>query len=178
MNIEDLKMMLGIHAVDYSKWGIEGCSEPLEALLAELERKETTLMFQDKQIIREVLVVYVTITYGGLLLVEDRTEWKDGRPHCRPVLGSVAEIRRREENAWLTAKRGIQGGLGLTISPSRFTLAYGGKRSTPSISFPGLMDHFAEIHFSLTLREGEFKPKGYKAEGEEKTSYFVWKNPE
>lgn len=182
MIIEDFKLMLALRkGLDYSQWGIGG-SKTVEELLKEIDKKECRLAIihtpgeTHREIVREVSVVYITVTFKGKVLVEKETIYKNGRePRIRELRGSVAGRMIWGEEPKFSAMREIKEELGLNVSPARLKQVKTNDRPLyNSSSYPGIKNQLTEHYFELELEEDEFKPDGYQEEAEDKTIYFVW----
>ena len=183
LTLNALKNILQAHGVDSDNWGKSPGTKPLESLLKEINSNECLLRSNRDGLVRGVSVASVIVKYNAgsknLILQESHAVWKDGRgTRKRTLHGSLSEKVQFGEPVQQAAARGLQEELGLCTSneelQSRLRLQQVSFEDGDSPSYPGLYSVILNTIFTLRLKEGEFVSTGYREDGPDKTTYFVW----
>jgi 8-oxo-dGTP pyrophosphatase MutT (NUDIX family) len=165
--------LLSLSDINYLKWGIKAGTKPIKNLIKEVMNNETRLCLTSDKIVRLCQVSYVIVRYKDMVLVEEKTIWKDGRPERRRALpGSIAEKARFNETKEEAAIRGLEEELGIIAFPK---LQLVRKYEQDSPAYPGLLSCFEDAIFEVTLEDKEYKKGGYIEKDNEKGTFFIWK---
>lgn len=174
MTEDALLHLLEEHGVDSGLFG-QGEAKSLSHLMKELREGECSLRSVDGTLQRVVYGATAVVRHSGLVLVEDRQVFKDGRVRRRDIIGSIGEKMKPDEDPLLAARRALAEELGIT-DPA-ITLSYEGileKDIDFSQSYPGLTTLYVMHHFSIELPEEHFRPDGYVEHQSDKSTYWVW----
>lgn len=174
MKEEFFKILLDHFGIQWSEWGKTATTKPLSRLAKEVATKETVLEI-GTGITRCLGILYLDVSYQGKILVEDRAEWKDGRPpRRRTLLGSLAEKLTIGEAIPDAAVRALKEELSIVVDASRIAFLRTETSYEDSPSFPGLQARFANHVCSVELTSDEYRPDGYTENQPDKTTFFVW----
>jgi hypothetical protein len=181
-DLQGLRNYLTGHNIQVDNWG-KGSAKTLEHLLKEINEGETVLAERGNELLREIKVASITVTYddGGdkYVLVEDRQEFNDGRVRRRALEGSVSEKVLPSETPEAAAERGLKEELGIT--DVKLVKTAEKEEIEESQSFPGLKTMYSIYRFNAELNEEAYwmfrPPTGFVEKQGDKKTFFVWKKP-
>jgi hypothetical protein len=173
MELDDLRQMLRAHNVDFPRWGNDGGIKQMETLLEEIRRGDCYLTAFGGNIVLEVQLALITVTYKNMILAQVR---EDNLP---PQLYSICKVipgkKIEAEDCTIAAMKAVKEMLGITVGPLRLMCSQGRKNERPSITYPGVRVRSSELDFGLMLRDEEFNQAGYRKKFEDKVFQFTWK---
>lgn len=177
-SINELKTKLQEYSVPIDFWGT-GESKTIEHLFDELQNDECTIVDEGGYLVRYIEFVGIRIFYKDQnnqiwALIEDRQEFKDGRVRRRKMPSSVSEKMKFGEDSLISAIRGIQEELEITVTAEQLIkhrpLYYNGG----SQSYPGLKAKYKGHQYTCYFDETQFRPRGYVEIQKDKSTFFKW----
>ena len=173
---ESFGEFLNSYNVSIADWGKNEAKELVD-LLDELKGGDCYLAEKsDGSLIRVVRVAKIDILAPGLMLIEDRQVFNDGRKRSRNLGTSVCEKIMSSETPEQGADRGLREEVKLTgveITPKeKFKVEE--KRESPS--YPNLESVYFFFHFETRIDENQMKSVRLEENDGRKTTYFRWKN--
>jgi hypothetical protein len=173
---EELSSYLKNFGVPLENWGRDG-TKTVKHLLSEIQNAESILKEVDGKLIRYVTGVGINVYYKDdertFRLEEYRQVFNTGQQRQRNIPTSLGEKMFPGETPKETASRGLKEELRITgydfDNPK-----IEDRVPKPSETYPGLLTKHLIYVFDVTLRNGDYKPEGYREVQPDKTTYFVW----
>lgn len=176
--VEELEKKLIEYSIPVNEWGM-GYAKTIEHLFDEIQNEECVLKEVDGYIIRTIEYVGVRVLYKDKngetwLLKEDRQVFKDGRVRRRNMPSSVSEKMKFNEDATISAIRGIEEELGVIVEMNQLIKQRPHFYDGGSQSYPGLKSKYKGNHFTCYLNDDQFNSEGYVENQKDKSTFFIW----
>ena len=173
---EVLKQKLSDYGILWQKWGT-GPTKTLEHLVHEITEGETSLVEKEGELLRQVGVVTIEVTYhdnGNIYkLIEYRQEFVDGRTRHRKLKSSICEKLKPNETPDQTVKFCLKEELGLEIDKKLKPIKTE-EDIEDSPSYPGLKTRYLLHRFAIDLPMDKYSSSGYTEKQPDKTPYYAW----
>jgi len=175
--LEKITQQLYSAGIDISKYGVDKAKK-MSDLAHEIESGESTLIEENGELIRKVLVGGVDVYYQTpdgkkYILKEDKQVFEDGRERKRKLQQSMAEKIKPNEDPAEATERGIVEELGISgkIELQKIRID---EEINESPSYPGLKTKYVFHRFAFYMTEEQFKPEGYIEKQSDKETHFIW----
>jgi hypothetical protein len=187
--ITDLSAILTEAGIDISTWG-KGTTKTLRHLAKEILQKESQIIFENGELIRQIGVAAITVTYrdetGTYLLREDHQVFANGDIRRRNWDSSVSEKMIQGESSIESFKRGllqelhqIEERLGADwVDTLEFGEEHIEERTHYSDSYPGLKTERLVHSTIVELTPEQYIPEGYVEVQDGLTTVFKWQKVE
>lgn len=177
-SIVELSKNLKDYGIPVEEWGT-GSAKTIDHLLDELRNKECIIKKEENSIVRYIEFVGISVFYkeknGNILyLNEDRQEFKDGRIRKRKMSSSVSEKMKFGEDPLISAVRGIEEELGISVDMNQLKRIKHLNFDGDSLSYPGLKSKYTGHKYTCYITDDQFNPEGYVENQSDKNTFFKW----
>lgn len=182
-SLEELKIVLDRHAIDYLSWSGEKNSafKSVDYLFKEIQEKDCILVEKDNNLVRRLRVLALKVFFedeaGKYVLVEEKQEFSDGSKRIRKKWSSVAEkIKSDEKVDENLIKRALSEELGIQDCFRTKFLDVEVSQESNNPSFPGILSEYPLYKYEIYLEKNVFNKDGYIEKQDGLTTYFAWHN--
>lgn len=176
LTLQGLQQKLTEFDIDYSQWN-RGEAKSVAHLLKEINTGETQLIDIEGQLVRNITIVLVEVTYQGKILIESKQMFHDGRSRKRG-LTQLSEKVALGEDVESASRRAINEELGIKsdvdVRRSSKILDQPEVQVLTSQSFPTLLTRYEKYFYQIELTEDQYNPDGYIEHQDDKDTYFEW----
>jgi predicted NUDIX family NTP pyrophosphohydrolase len=176
MTRTEIDALLAQHNIPLETWGV-GEAKTLAHLYCEIEAGECRLVEHEGSLLRLIAGVAVRIYHPqegkGLILLEDRQIFSDGRIRRRQDLIGLGEKMKTGEDPIQAARRVFTEELQITEEVPLDYLGQSSRGPVTSNSFPGLFTSYETHLFDAEMPVSLYRDE-YTEVQPDKTSFFVW----